>query len=122
MVNYALYVVKISYLWQKSVIKRKKEIIQQRIAVLGSTGSIGRQTLDTVASYADRFKVSVLTAGSNLDLLSQQAAKFRPHRVVVAAPRSREAFESFRSEMDSLGIKAYSGACLLCPSPSPRDS
>ncbi len=109
MVNYALYVVKNSYLWQKSVIKRKKEIMQQRIAVLGSTGSIGRQTLDTVASYADRFKVSVLTAGSNLDLLSQQAAKFRPHCVVVAAPRSREAFESFRSEMDSLGIKAYSG-------------
>lgn len=83
--------------------------MQQRIAVLGSTGSIGRQTLDTVASYPERFRVSVLTAGSNLELLAAQAARFRPGRVVVASPRSRHAFESFKVEMETLGIKASCG-------------
>lgn len=74
---------------------------QRRVAVLGSTGSIGRQTLDTVASYPELFVVSVLTAGSNMDMLSEQAAKFRPSRVVVANPQSRDAFEVFRAEMAS---------------------
>ena len=82
---------------------------QRRVAVLGSTGSIGRQTLDTVASYPELFVVSVLTAGSNMDMLSEQAAKFRPSRVVVANPQSRDAFEVFRAEMASMGIKASCG-------------
>ncbi|MDE6094080.1 MAG: 1-deoxy-D-xylulose-5-phosphate reductoisomerase, partial [Muribaculaceae bacterium] len=86
----------------------------QRIAVLGSTGSIGRQTLDTVASYPELFEVSVLTAGSNVDLLASQAARFRPRLVVVANPRSRAEFESFREGMASLGIKAYSGNEAIC--------
>ena len=82
---------------------------QRRVAVLGSTGSIGRQTLDTVASYPELFVVSVLTAGSNMDMLSEQAAKFRPSRVVVANPQSRDAVEVFRAEMASMGIKASCG-------------
>lgn len=82
---------------------------QRRVAVLGSTGSIGRQTLDTVASYPELFVVSVLTAGSNMDMLSEQAAKFRPSKVVVANPQSRDAFEVFRAEMASMGIKASCG-------------
>ena len=82
---------------------------QRRVAVLGSTGSSGRQTLDTVASYPELFVVSVLTAGSNMDMLSEQAAKFRPSRVVVANPQSRDAFEVFRAEMASMGIKASCG-------------
>ncbi len=89
--------------------RKDKVKTQQNVAVLGSTGSIGRQTLDTVASYPDLFKVSVLTAGSNLDLLSRQAARFRPGMVVVASPRSRDSFEAFRQDMASIGIKAYSG-------------
>lgn len=77
--------------------RKDKVKTQQNVAVLGSTGSIGRQTLDTVASYPDLFKVSVLTAGSNLDLLSRQAARFRPGMVVVASPRSRDSFEDRKS-------------------------
>lgn len=94
--------------------RKDKDIMPQRIAVLGSTGSIGRQTLDTVASYPELFEVSVLTAGSNIDLLARQAAKFRPRLVVVANPRSRGEFELFREGMASLGIKAYSGNEAIC--------
>lgn len=50
----------------------------KRIAVLGSTGSVGRQTLDIVRSLPDRFKVIALAAGRNVELLLQQAREFRP--------------------------------------------
>jgi len=49
-----------------------------RIVVLGSTGSIGTQTLDVVRSLPDRFQIVGLAAGSNLDLLAQQAREFQP--------------------------------------------
>ena len=50
----------------------------KRIAVLGSTGSIGRQALEIVEKYPDRFKISALVAGSNAELLEKQINKFRP--------------------------------------------
>jgi 1-deoxy-D-xylulose-5-phosphate reductoisomerase len=50
----------------------------KRLAILGSTGSIGQQTLDIVRSYPDRFSVIALAAGSNLELLSQQIKEFKP--------------------------------------------
>ncbi len=49
-----------------------------RIAVLGSTGSIGRQTLDVIRQLPDRFEVVALAAGRNTDLLARQVAEFRP--------------------------------------------
>jgi 1-deoxy-D-xylulose-5-phosphate reductoisomerase len=51
------------------------------LVVLGSTGSIGRQTLDIVRSLPDRFKVLGLAAGNNLELLASQVAEFRPEMV-----------------------------------------
>ena len=51
---------------------------QKHRAVLGSTGSIGRQTLDVIAAHPDEFTAEVLTAGSNAELLASQAEKFRP--------------------------------------------
>ncbi|MDD5287956.1 MAG: 1-deoxy-D-xylulose-5-phosphate reductoisomerase [Dehalococcoidales bacterium] len=51
---------------------------QQRLAILGSTGSIGRQTLQVVRNLADRFRVVGLTAGQNTELLSEQIAEFKP--------------------------------------------
>ena len=54
------------------------------MAVLGSTGSIGTQTLDVIARHPDRFRVVALAAGGNLDLLQQQAARFAPDLVVAA--------------------------------------
>ena len=55
----------------------------KRIAILGSTGSIGRQTLDVVRQHPDRFQVEVITAGSNAALLAEQARAFDvPHAVI----------------------------------------
>jgi 1-deoxy-D-xylulose-5-phosphate reductoisomerase len=51
----------------------------KRIAVLGSTGSIGQQTLDVVRAHPDKFRVVALSGGHNLALLKEQIAEFRPH-------------------------------------------
>ena len=56
----------------------------QHLSVLGSTGSIGTQTLEVVRLFRDRFEVEALTAGSNVDLLIAQAREFRPRCVVIA--------------------------------------
>lgn len=56
----------------------------KNIAILGSTGSIGTQTLDVVKSHPDELKVEVLTANRNADLLIQQAKDFLPNSVVIA--------------------------------------
>lgn len=52
--------------------------LKQQLAILGSTGSIGRQTLQVVRNLTDRFNVVALTAGQNLELLSQQITEFQP--------------------------------------------
>jgi 1-deoxy-D-xylulose-5-phosphate reductoisomerase len=56
----------------------------KKIAVLGSTGSIGRSTLEVVANFPDRFRVTYLTAHRNIDLLQEQIQQFRPRAVVVS--------------------------------------
>ncbi len=56
----------------------------RRIAILGSTGSIGTQTLDVIRRNPDRFAAEVLTAGSNWELLVKQAVEFKPNAVVIA--------------------------------------
>jgi len=60
------------------------------IAILGSTGSIGTQTLDIAAYHPERFRVSALAAGSNVDLLAEQARRFRPRIVSVATKAHAE--------------------------------
>ena len=57
---------------------------RKNIAILGSTGSIGTQTLDVISEYPDRLYPSLLTANRNVDLLIEQALKFKPRRVVIA--------------------------------------
>lgn len=58
--------------------------MKRNIAILGSTGSIGTQTLDIIRSNSDRFSVYVITAGSNADLLIEQALEFKPRYAVIA--------------------------------------
>jgi 1-deoxy-D-xylulose-5-phosphate reductoisomerase len=58
-------------------------ITKKRIAILGSTGSIGTQTLEVIEQKAEYFEVKVLTANSNVDLLAWQAKKFQPEVVVI---------------------------------------
>ena len=64
---------------------------RKRIAILGSTGSIGRQTLDVVRQHPDRFQVEVITAGSNAALLAEQARAFSvPHAVICNTSKYAE--------------------------------
>src|SRR6202521_3443220 len=58
----------------------------KKIAILGSTGSIGRQTLAVVDAMPDRFAVCALAAGSNLEELSQQISRHHPDLVSVSTP------------------------------------
>ena len=58
----------------------------KRLAVLGSTGSIGVSTLQIVTDFPERFQIAALTAGNNLDLLCEQAKKFGPEVVAVIHP------------------------------------
>ena len=73
------------------------------VALLGSTGSIGTQTLDICREYAESFEVVSLAAGSNVELLSQQIAEFRP-KVVGLADASKES--ELRERLSALGAAA----------------
>lgn len=62
---------------------------RRRIAVLGSTGSIGTSTLDVIAHCSDRLELVGLSAHSNLDLLAEQVARYRPRLVVLTDPEAQ---------------------------------
>ena len=57
---------------------------RKNIAVLGSTGSIGTQTLDVVSQYPDLFRATVLAAGTNVERLIEQARTYRPNIAIIA--------------------------------------
>ena len=57
--------------------------MKRRIAILGSTGSIGTQTLDVVRRHRDMFEVDMISAGSNATLLAEQAREFDVNNVVI---------------------------------------
>src|SRR5688500_9802828 len=59
-----------------------------RIALLGSTGSIGRQTLDVVRAHPDRFTITGLAAGRNVELLAEQVREFRPSMIYCRDPET----------------------------------
>jgi 1-deoxy-D-xylulose-5-phosphate reductoisomerase len=63
----------------------------KRIAILGSTGSIGRSTLSVAESYPDRFQIVTLAAGSNLDAAFEQAERWRPRAISMAAEKDADA-------------------------------
>lgn len=77
------------------------------LAILGSTGSIGTQTLEVVAAHPECFRVEVLTANNNVELLVQQALKFRPDSVVIA---NEEKYPALRDALQHEDIKVYTGA------------
>ncbi len=78
----------------------------QRLAILGSTGSIGRQTLEVVEQFPDLFDVYSLTANNNWELLIEQALKFRPDSVVIA---NTEHYQSVKHALEKEYIKVYAG-------------
>ncbi len=77
------------------------------IGVLGSTGSIGTQTLDIVSEYPARFRASLLTAGKNWRLLAEQARKYLPRRVVIA---NETAYPYLRDALADLPVEVAAGA------------
>lgn len=78
----------------------------KRIAILGSTGSIGTQALEVVQSHKDKFAVEVLTAHSNAALLIEQSLKFLPNVVVIA---DTSKLEEVKSALEPHDIKVYGG-------------
>ncbi|RKN86486.1 1-deoxy-D-xylulose-5-phosphate reductoisomerase [Paenibacillus ginsengarvi] len=70
----------------------------KRVSILGSTGSVGTQTLDVISRYPERFQIEALAAGNNAKLLIEQANRFRPKQVAVA---TRELAEQIASHMPS---------------------
>ncbi|MBD99777.1 MAG: 1-deoxy-D-xylulose-5-phosphate reductoisomerase [Verrucomicrobia bacterium] len=89
----------------------EKSNIKRKIAILGSTGSIGTQALEVVRQHPDKFEVSVLTAYSNSSLLKQQAIEFKPNTVVIVEDKT---YEALSAELWELGIKTYTGESALC--------
>lgn len=85
--------------------------MKKKIAILGSTGSIGTQALDVIRQHNDRFEAYVLTAGSNAALLIEQALEFCPDSVVIA---DETKYEQVRDALSSLPIKVYTGEEALC--------
>ncbi len=68
----------------------------KKISVLGSTGSIGTQTLDVAAKHSEHFQIEGLAAGGNIALLLEQARRFKPRKVSVA---TRELAEQIKAEV-----------------------
>ena len=78
----------------------------ERIALLGSTGSIGTQALDIISKYPEKFTVEVLVAGDNIDLLIQQALKYQPDSVVIA---NTGHYQQLKETLRNTNIKIYAG-------------
>ena len=84
---------------------------RKRIAILGSTGSIGRQTLDVVRQHPDRFQVEVITAGSNAALLAEQARAFDvPHAVICNASK----YDQVRDILAGTKTQVHCGIDAAC--------
>ncbi|MCH5240890.1 MAG: 1-deoxy-D-xylulose-5-phosphate reductoisomerase [Muribaculaceae bacterium] len=87
----------------------------KNIAVLGSTGSIGTQTLDIIEAHPDIFKANVLTANKNWELLAKQALKFRPSLVVIT---DESYYKNLKEALKDTKIKVECGTESLALAPT----
>ncbi len=87
------------------------EIKKRTIAILGSTGSIGTQTLQVVEEHPDKFEVYAITANTRVDELIQQARKFLPEAVVIA---DESKYPRLKEALADLPIKVYGGYESIC--------
>ncbi len=83
---------------------------KKRIAILGSTGSIGTQSLQVIGENPDLFEVEVLTANNNIGLLIQQARQFQPNVVVIA---NKEKYGEVMDALQNEPIKVFAGSEAL---------
>ncbi len=79
----------------------------KRIALLGSTGSIGSQSLDVISRFPEEFIVETLIAGNNIDLLTSQAQQFQPDSVVIG---NVDLYNQLRENLGNSTIKVYAGS------------
>ncbi|HOF15686.1 MAG TPA: 1-deoxy-D-xylulose-5-phosphate reductoisomerase [Bacteroidales bacterium] len=84
--------------------------MKKRIAILGSTGSIGRQALEQIAAHASFFEVEVLTAQNNADLLIKQAIAFQPNAVVI---ENEKYYQQVNDALLPHDIKVFTGSRSL---------
>ena len=88
-----------------------EEIRKRSIAILGSTGSIGTQTLQVVEEHPDKFEVYAITANTRVDELIAQARKFMPEAVVIA---DESKYSKLKEALNDLPIKVYGGYESIC--------
>ncbi|SHF22349.1 1-deoxy-D-xylulose-5-phosphate reductoisomerase [Dysgonomonas macrotermitis] len=81
--------------------------MKRKLAILGSTGSIGTQALDVVREHSDKFEVYAITANNSLDLLIQQAREFQPEIVVIA---NDDKYPALKEALSDLPIKVWGGS------------
>jgi 1-deoxy-D-xylulose-5-phosphate reductoisomerase len=84
---------------------------KRRIAILGSTGSIGTQTLDVIRRHRELFEVEMLSAGSNAELLARQALEFDAGTVVIG---DSSKYKELADTLQPKGIKVFTGTDSLC--------
>ena len=80
---------------------------KKRIAILGSTGSIGTQALEVIAAHPEAFEVEVLAAGNNAELLIKQSIRFQPNAVVIG---NEDHYKLVRDSLEDQPVKVYCGA------------
>jgi 1-deoxy-D-xylulose-5-phosphate reductoisomerase len=80
--------------------------LKKQIAILGSTGSIGTQTLDVIERNPDRFEVYALTANNNVELLVSQALKYKPEFVVIGNPAH---YQTLKDALRNEPVKVFAG-------------
>jgi len=85
----------------------RRTISMKRIAILGSTGSIGTQALEVIAAHPDQFSVEVLTANSNVELLISQSKIFKPNAVVICDTHK---LSELKAALEGEDIKVFGGA------------
>ena len=86
-----------------------------RVTLLGSTGSIGTQGLQVIEANPDRFTVEVLSGGSNIALLAEQAARHRPSLVAAAAGTRQELEAAIAAAADAVGATGYAPEVIVGP-------
>ncbi len=82
----------------------------KRIAIFGSTGSIGKQALDVIAAHSDKFSAEILTAYTNEKLLIEQALKFNPNIVVIADDKK---YQLVKDALSNTTVKVFAGEQAL---------
>jgi len=93
----------------------------KRIAILGSTGSIGRSTLSVIESYPDRFQVATLAAGANLEVALEQTLRWKPRVVSLANEQDADALRSRLRNSGFGGTKIVHGAAgTVCVATHPE--